>query len=95
MKKKQLNREDFVNAMQAYSGETKWRLDKYMDIFLDTIMIEVSKGNKVNLQGFGSFEAVDRAERNVKTPNGEEYVIEAHKTPKFVVGAEFKRRVKE
>lgn len=89
----QLNRNELVTAIQQYSGETKKNIEKYMDFFLDVVMQEVSKGKKVNLQGFGSFEAVERAARKGKDPHGEIAIIEARKLPKFVAGAEFKRRV--
>lgn len=91
--KNQLNRNELVTAIQECSGETKKDIEKFMDFFLDVVMREVSKGNKVNLQGFGSFEAVERAARKGKDPRGGEAVIEARKAPKFIAGAEFKRRV--
>lgn len=90
--KEQLNRNELVTAIQEYSGETKKDIEKFMDFFLDVVMQEVSMGKKVNLQGFGSFEAVERAARKVKDPHGGTTVVEARKLPKFVAGAEFKRR---
>lgn len=94
-KNNQLNKNELIAAIQQYSGETKKNIEKYMDLFLDVVMQEVSKGKKVNLQGFGSFEAIGRATRKSQTPIGKEIIIEAHKLPKFVAGAEFKRRVNE
>lgn len=93
--KEQLNRNELVTTIQKYSGETKKDIEKFMDYFLDVVMQEVSNGKKVNLQGFGSFESVERAARIGKDPRGIETIIEARKLPKFVAGAEFKRRVND
>ena len=93
--KEQLNRNELVAAIQEYSGETKKDIEKYMDFFLDVVMQEVSNSKKVNLQGFGSFESVEYAARKGKSPNGEEVIVQSRKLPKFVAGAEFKRKVNE
>lgn len=95
MKNKQLNKEDFIKAMKTRSGIAQYVLEEFLDVFTDTVMQEVANGNKVNIQGFGSFEAVERAARQSKNFSGEATIIEARKSPKFVVGAEFKRRVNE
>lgn len=91
--KEQLNRVQFINAMNKYSKVPRYRLEEFLDIFTYTVMQEVANGNKINIQGFGSFEFVERAERQNRNFNGEEIIVKAHKTPKFVPGAEFKRRV--
>ena len=94
-KKEQLNRVEFINAMNRRSGVAKYRLEEFMDIFTETIMSEVADNKRVNIQGFGVFEMVERASKEVTIPNGEKCIVESHRSPKFTPGDKFKRLVKE
>ena len=54
-------------------------------------MDEVKGGGKVQLIGFGTFESVQRAERQVRNPqNGEAMTVPAAVVPKFKPGKAFK-----
>lgn len=94
-KKTQLNKLELVKEMKAFSGKTQRELEEFLDIFTEVTIREVSKGNKVNLQGFGCFEMIERAGRTVKDPYGKKTNVPARKSPKFSAGAEFKRRLNE
>ena len=62
---------------------------------LKAIQDEVVAGGKVQLVGFGTFEAVERAARTGRNPlTGEVLEIAASKTPKFKAGKAFKDAVK-
>ena len=60
----------------------------------DVINEEVVKGEKVSINGFGSFEQVTRGERKGRNPKtGESIVIPAKKSPKFTASKSFKESV--
>ena len=75
--------------------------DKHMNDFMFLLdfskeMVEVvnenlKKGDKVQMVGFGTFEVVERAEREGRNPQtGETMKIAASKTPKFKAGKALK-----
>ena len=62
---------------------------------LETIEKTVSKGKKVTLVGFGTFEARKRAARTGRNPQtGAELKIAAKTVPAFSAGKKFKELVK-
>ena len=74
---------------------TKKNLSIIVDGLLKTIQDEVVAGGKVQLVGFGTFEAVERAARTGRNPlTGQALEIAASKTPKFKAGKAFKDAVK-
>lgn len=74
---------------------TKKDLGIIVDGVLKSIQDEVVAGGKVQLVGFGTFEAVERAARDGRNPlTGEAMKIAASKTPKFKAGKAFKDAVK-
>ena len=69
-------------------------VDEVIGAFIDTVAEEIAKGNRVQLQFFGTFKLVDRAERKVRNPQtGEEMKIPAHKLPVFSPSKSFKSAV--
>ena len=85
-----------VRAQENIEIETtKKNLGIIVDGLLKTIQDEVVAGGKVQLVGFGTFEAVERAARTGRNPlTGEALEIAASKTPKFKAGKAFKDAVK-
>lgn len=66
-----------------------------INCFMSVVKEEVKDGNKVQLIGFGTFEAAARAERTGKNPQtGEPLVIPACTVPKFKPGQAFKDALK-
>lgn len=62
-----------------------------LEIFLDTIIREVSRGGAVGITGFGTFEGVERAPRTGRNPRtGEAVPIAGTRTPRFRPGTYFK-----
>ena len=56
--------------------------------------LELVKGGKVQLVGFGTFEVSERAAREGRNPKtGKTMTIEASKTPKFKAGKALKDEV--
>ena len=74
---------------------TKKDLGIIVECVLKAIQDEVVAGGKVQLVGFGTFEAVERAARDGRNPlTGEAMKIAASKAPKFKAGKAFKDAVK-
>lgn len=74
---------------------TKKDLGIIVEGVLKAIQDEVVAGGKVQLVGFGTFEAVERAARDGRNPlTGEAMKIVASKAPKFKAGKAFKDAVK-
>ena len=65
--------------------------DKVVKAVFDAIKNEVASGNKVDIAGFGSFQAVERAARTARNPQtGETIQVAAKKAVKFKVSKTFK-----
>lgn len=74
---------------------TKKDLGIIVEGVLKAIQDEVVAGGKVQLVGFGTFEAVERAARDGRNPlTGKAMKIAASKAPKFKAGKAFKDAVK-
>lgn len=72
----------------------KKQIEKIMDAMLDTVVDEVSNGNKVLISGFGLFYSAHRKARNGINPNTKERIkIEGMQLPKFRPGTQFKKAI--
>ena len=86
-----MNKAQLVEAVAAKSNATKTQTKDFLDAFVDTVMQSVANGETVELLGFGTFKAKDRAEKKGRNPaTGETITIPAKKAPAFVVGKKFK-----
>lgn len=99
-----INKFELVALMKQYYIETnqgdnnvcktKKEIEEILNLFIDVVKEELSKGNKINLRNFGTFEVVERAERIGRNPKtGEDAKIPACKVPKFKPGEDFKNCV--
>ncbi len=90
-----MNKTELVNAVALKSELTKKDADKAVAAVLDAIKEAVAAGEKVQLIGFGTFEAKERAARECRNPRtGETITVEASKVPSFKAGQGFKDAVK-
>lgn len=87
-----MKKKEIVRAVSIKMDEfTQKEIGAVIDTFLDTIMEQVAAGEKVNLFGFGTFEAKDRPERIGRNPrDGSELKIAASRAPKFKAASAFK-----
>lgn len=63
-----MNKTELISAMAEKSGLTKKDAEKALNAFVDAVTEALSKGEKVQLVGFGSFEVRERAERVGRNP---------------------------
>ncbi|MEX3936354.1 HU family DNA-binding protein [Paraburkholderia phymatum] len=86
-----MNRQEFIDAVAATTGESKASTGEALDAILETVTAAVTRGETVQLVGFGSFSTGARAERSGRDPStGEAITIPAAKTVKFSAGKAFK-----
>ncbi|CAB3796107.1 HU family DNA-binding protein [Pararobbsia alpina] len=86
-----MNKQELIDAIAAVTGDSKAGTAKFVDAFIDNVIVAVSKGDAVQLVGFGSFGSGNRAARAGRNPaTGEAIQIEAAKTVKFTAGKAFK-----
>ena len=79
-----------------YTEFTQKEVGEIIDAFLDEIKSEVSKGEKIAIPKFGSFEVNERAARECRNPQtNERMVVAACKVPKFKPAKDFKDSVNQ
>lgn len=89
-----MNKADLITAIAEKSGLTKKDAEKALKAFMESVEEALTKNDKVQLIGFGTFEVKERAERKGRNPKTlEEIVIPASKVPAFKPGKELKDKV--
>ena len=90
-----MNKTELVDVLAAKANTSKKDAEAVLNAFIDTVKDAVKKNDKVQLIGFGTFEARERAAREGKNPRtGEKIKIAACKVPAFKAGKAFKDIVK-
>ncbi len=91
-----MNKQELIEAVANETGASKIQTGETLDTLLEVIKTAVSKGDSVQLIGFGSFSSGTRAARTGRNPKtGEAIKIPAAKTVKFTAGKLFKETVNQ
>ncbi len=91
-----MNKMELVSAIAEKAEISKKDADKALKAFTDVVTEEMKKGGKVQLVGFGTFEAAMREARTGRNPRtGENMDIPASRVPKFKAGKALKDMVNE
>jgi len=91
-----MNKQELVDAVAAATGESKAATSQAIEAFIASVTDAVTKGETVQLIGFGSFSSGARAARVGRNPaTGAEIQIPAAKTVKFTAGKAFKDAVNQ
>ena len=91
-----MNKEELVKAVAEKAKVSQKQSAEVIAAVIDTIEKSVSKGKKVTLVGFGTFEARKRAARTGRNPQtGATIKIAAKTVPAFTAGKKFKELVKK
>lgn len=89
-----MNKEELVQEISKKANVTQKDATEVLNALMSTIEKTVSKGKKVTLVGFGTFEARKRAARTGRNPQtGAAIKIAAKTAPVFVAGKKFKEIV--
>ncbi len=90
-----MTKAQIIEIISKKAHLTKKASREAIDTFLDEIVRQINKGEKVVLSGFGTFKiskVKDKKGRNPQT--GEDLIIKSHRVVRFVVGKTLKRLVK-
>ena len=89
-----MTKAELVTAIAEKSGLTKKDSEKALAAFIDTVPDTLSKGESIQLVGFGTFEVRERAARTGINPRSKEKIeIAATKVPAFKAGRALKDAV--
>ena len=89
-----MNKTELVATIAERTELTKKDADSALKAFIDVVGEELSKGEKIQLVGFGTFETTKRAARKGKNPQtGKAIKIAACTAPKFKAGKGLKDAV--
>ena len=69
-----MNKAELIAAIAAKTGETKKSAEETINAFVDVVTESLTKGDKVQLVGFGSFEVRKRAARKGRNPQTKEEI---------------------
>ncbi len=82
-----MNKAELVKRMAEIAEVSKGTAEKLLDSFMQAVEEAISKGDKVVLVGFGTFQVVTRASREGRNPRtGEPLKIPSKKIVKFKPG---------
>lgn len=82
-----MNKSEFVAKLAADTDLKKSDAEKFLDAFIANVKEVFASGDKLQLVGFGTFEAKEREERTGVNPaTGEKITIPACKVPSFKPG---------
>ena len=86
-----MNKTEFIAAVAEKAEISKKDSEKALKAFVDVVTEQLKAGDKVQLVGFGTFEAAERPERQGINPATKEKItIAAANVPKFKAGAALK-----
>ena len=89
-----MNKQELVNAIATETGLSKKDTEATLNSFVNVISNALSKKDKVQLIGFGTFETRKRAARTGRNPQtGEEIKIKASTIPAFKPGKSLKEKI--
>jgi len=91
---KTLTKSDLVDAIASGAGIPKTQADAALNALVETVVINVTKGNTVRVPGLGSWKRTNRKARTGRNPQtGKPVKIPARKAPTFGASATFKDAV--
>jgi DNA-binding protein HU-beta len=89
-----LNKSELVAKIAEGADITKVSAELSLNVAIETIIKALTKGDKMQLIGFGTFATGKRSARTGRNPStGETIKIAAAKTVKFTAGKAFKDAV--
>ena len=89
-----MNKTELVAAIAEKTELSKKDAEAALKAFTDVVADELKKGEKIQLVGFGTFEAAERPERQGINPATKEKItIAAANVPKFKAGAALKKEL--
>ena len=89
-----MKKADLVDVVAQQKNLQRQQVEITIDALIDAIAEGLSKGERIDLRGFGAFAVRESAARKGRNPQtGAEIQIEARRVPIFKAGKELKDRV--
>jgi DNA-binding protein HU-beta len=89
-----MNKQELISALANKTGKPQTEAKAFLDAFTSTVSETLSKGDKVTLIGFGTFDVQDVPARTGRNPRtGAVLQIKAKKKPRFKAGADLTEKV--
>ncbi len=89
-----MKKSDLVDAIAGKAGVSKVQVQQTIDDIFELIADSLTKGEKIDLRGFGTFSVRQSAARAGHNPRtGEPIQLPARKVPNFKPGKDLKDRV--
>ena len=89
-----MNKADLINEIANSTGLTKAKSGEAIDAVVSAIETALSKGDKVTLVGFGTWETTKRQARKGRNPkSGVEINIPSKTVARFRAGSSLSKRV--
>lgn len=89
-----MNKSELVAKIATDADLKKGDAEKFLDAFVATVKEVIAAGDKIQLVGFGTFEAKERGAREGVNPaTGEKISIPACKVPSFKPGKGLKEEL--
>jgi DNA-binding protein HU-beta len=89
-----MNKSELVEAIAKKTDASNASVERMVNAFIETVTTSLSKGQSVQLVGFGSFNITKRKARAGRNPRtGAAIKIAASKVPRFSPGARLKAAV--
>ncbi|MGI6096772.1 MAG: HU family DNA-binding protein [Dethiobacteria bacterium] len=90
-----MNKSELISSVAEKTGLTKKDTEKVVNAVFESINESLSRGDKVQLIGFGTFDVRQRGAREGRNPaTGEPIQIQAARVPVFKPGKALKESVK-
>jgi len=82
-----VTKKELIDRIAEATGETRVTVKKTVQSFLDNVIVELGKGNRLEFRDFGVFEIKHRAARMAQNPKTLEPVkVPPKRTVKFKAG---------
>ena len=90
-----MNKNELINEVARKTGLSRREAEAGVQTMLDLVSIEIAKGSKVTLTGFGTFDVGKRKARaGVNPRTGDPIKISATKMPRFKPSRNLRGKVK-
>lgn len=82
-----VTKKELIDRISAATGETRQSVKKIVQSFLDSVVVELGRGNRLEFRDFGVFELRSRAARVAQNPKTLERVkVPPKRAVKFKAG---------
>jgi DNA-binding protein HU-beta len=91
-----LNKADLIGVVSEEARISKAAAKRAVNSFLGAVAGGLSRGERVTVSGFGTFEVRKKRAKDVKVPQSDRRVhVPEHLRPAFTAGAGLKKAVRE